>query len=278
MKKLLVCLLCVFVYSVSPMAHAAEITLYATSLGEKSLIKSAKTKKITVDALSVEALVHELSQWTKLDFSILDFTLNGKKINIDWSPQSSLITGTQKNTPSEEFTFKDLNSLRWFMLDSLFVSLMENFDLESVSYTQDGGKNLTLNKLSPINEFPAVQTYKGSNYYFLAYKEKDTNAIHIPAPTVVDDAILFERTKGRWRLQGKDSPVALIVMDGLGGFSTHTLIGTLKTKGYLKAKYHDNKNTYEMYGLDKKFIDSFTIKDGKEFQLGPEDSCTYVKQ
>ncbi len=94
---------------------------------------------------------------------------------------------------------------------------------------------------------------------------------------VVNKATFFERTKGRWMLQGKDSPVSLIVMDGKGNFSQYTPVGALKMKGYLDYQQENDKGTYIMYSLDEKLVDSFLIENDNTVQLGEESVLTYIR-
>ncbi len=278
MKKFMYCLFFTLFCTFSLPLQAAELTLYATSLGQADLRSSAKTQKVMVESLTVEAVAQELSKWTGLNFSINDFTLKGTQITIDWSTSSTLLSGTHTSSTQKAFTFKDIHSLRWFMLDSLYITLLENFELEAIYFTQDGGKTLRFDKLSPVNEFPLQQVYKGSNFYFLAYKE-NTAAASIPSPTVIDDALLFNRTKGRWRIQkGQEFPMSLIVLDGLGGFSSYTTIGTLKMKGYLEFKHENNQNIFEMYGLDKKYLMNFTIESENQLHLKADKTYIFNKE
>ncbi len=265
-----VMLLCMFSFS----ANAAELTLYATSLGQADLLASAKTKNVTVPELTVEAVVKELSAWTGLDFSINDFTLSDKKLTIDWSPKSSLFVDTVPEKTS--VPFEDMNTLRWFMLDSLYVSLMENFDVEAVSYTEDGGKMLVITGLKPVSEFALGHLYKGSTAYFPATKKAEK--AEVVASTKHDTATLFKSIEGAWRVQEKDTPHALIFMDGKGAFSIFSQVGTLIMKGYLEHGFEDDQNVVEMYSLDKKFVDSFFFESENEFTLGDTNQYTYIKQ
>lgn len=85
---------------------------------------------------------------------------------MDWAPDSTLIAGLDDREQKEDFFFFDEESLRWFMLDSLWRTLTENLDVTEVYYTMDGGEKLTLVGLNPVDTFPAEEPYKGSAFYF----------------------------------------------------------------------------------------------------------------
>jgi hypothetical protein len=58
----------------------------------------------------------------------------------------------------------DADSLRWFMMDSLWRTLNKAFEKE-VHYTMDGGKELAFEELSPVKVFPTDVPYMGSPFY-----------------------------------------------------------------------------------------------------------------
>jgi hypothetical protein len=56
--------------------------------------------------------------------------------------------------------------MRWFMMDSLWQTFAENF-ASDVYYTMDGGKELVIEDLSPVNTFSSDSPYMGSTFYFV---------------------------------------------------------------------------------------------------------------
>ncbi len=281
MKGKIFYLFCFFIFYCTLPVYAETMDLYGvfetTTKGKAT--KSAKKKVVKVNAYTVETIAKELSKWSGLNFAINDFTLKGKEIFIDWSPSASFFSSKMPTIPKKTFRFKNINTLAWFMLDSLYISLLENFDLTSIVYTMDGGKKLVIDNLSPINEFPLNQAYKGSKAYF-PKNNKSINSkenVQTKNSNMMADEQIFARTKGRWRLQGKDSAVSLIIMDGRGGFTSYSMVGTLKNKGYLEYNQDEEQGRFEMFGLDKNFIASFYFEDDEQFQFD-EGQHIYAKE
>ena len=144
-----------------------EATIYADFSGgsetaqEDGLIRSMT---MTVTEMTGQTLAECLSQWTGLDFTLNSAVVNGTTAHVDWAPDSTLIAGLDDREQKEDFF--DEESLRWFMLDSLWRTLTENLDVTEVYYTMDGGEKLTLAGLNPVDTFPAEEPYKGSAFYF----------------------------------------------------------------------------------------------------------------
>ncbi|AET67884.1 hypothetical protein Desor_2288 [Desulfosporosinus orientis DSM 765] len=116
--------------------------------------------------LTVEKLAQGLSQLTGLDFYITEKpSAQENEIYIDWEKKSTLIANLDDREQKEEFLFYDADSMRWFMMDSLWRTVMENFEVENVYYTMDGGDELVFDELNPINEFPGDVPYMGSAFY-----------------------------------------------------------------------------------------------------------------
>ncbi len=121
--------------------------------------------KYTGAKKNAEELAHELSKLTGLDFTITASQTEDGWI-VDWSADSTLIAGLDDREQKKEFHFFDADSLNWFMMDSLWRTLTENLDTETVYYTMDGGRELVLEKMSPAKEFPSDAPYMGSEFYF----------------------------------------------------------------------------------------------------------------
>ncbi|MGI5844729.1 MAG: hypothetical protein ACOX9B_11190 [Candidatus Xenobium sp.] len=115
-------------------------------------------------AITPEELASALSRWTGLDFTV-KITLKKDAILVDWAPGSTLISNLDDREQKKGFHFFDADSMRWFMMDSLWRTLKGAFDKE-VYYTMNGGKQLEFDDLSPIKVFPADVPYMGSPFYF----------------------------------------------------------------------------------------------------------------
>lgn len=109
-------------------------------------------------------LANELTELTGLDFTIGSKEVDDGLI-IDWAAGSSLISGLSEHEQKEEFFFYDYDSMCWFMMDSLWRTLTENLDVENIYYTMDGGKTLTLERMSPSIIIPNDIPYMGSAFY-----------------------------------------------------------------------------------------------------------------
>jgi hypothetical protein len=115
---------------------------------------------------SGEALAEGLSELTGLNFSITVISCNNDGILVSWNDDSSLIAGIGDMEQKEEFFCYDVDSTRWFMMDSLWKTLTENLGVENVYYTMNGDNKLVFNELYPVKEFPEDIPYMGSVFYF----------------------------------------------------------------------------------------------------------------
>jgi len=114
--------------------------------------------------LTPEILLEGLSNLTGLDF-IADITLTQMGILVDWKNESTLIANLDDREQKEDFHFFDAESMRWFMMDSLYRTLLENFD-EEIFYSMNGEKELAFEELYPTKTFPINIPYMGSPFYF----------------------------------------------------------------------------------------------------------------
>jgi len=149
-----------------PVTETKTATLYTSmETGSETANFETHSFEYTGD-LTVEKLAQGLSDLTGLDFYIIQTpSEQSKDIIIDWQQNSTLIENLGDREQKEEFFFYDADSMRWFMMDSLWRTVMENFDVENVYYTMDGGYDLVLDELYPINEFPNDTPYMGSAFY-----------------------------------------------------------------------------------------------------------------
>ncbi len=117
------------------------------------------------EELNVSGLANRLSELTGLDFKI-SFSNTKDGLKIDWKKDSTLVSGLDDRKQKEDFTFSDSDTMRWFMMDTLWRTLTVNLSVENIYYTMDGGKELSFEELLPINVFPADVPYMGSGFYF----------------------------------------------------------------------------------------------------------------
>lgn len=115
--------------------------------------------------LTPEILLDGLTKLTGLDF-IADVTPTQLGILVDWKNESTLIANLDGREQKEEFHFFDSDTMRWFMMDSLYRTLIENFGEEDVFYSMDGERELEFEQLHPVSVFPINIPYMGSPFYF----------------------------------------------------------------------------------------------------------------
>jgi hypothetical protein len=127
--------------------------------------------------ITLTELSENLSWYSALDFDVsFEFNTDGG-ITVDWKPSSSLVSGSPPDDYEKrlgyldeektgDLRFYDADTLRWFMMDSMYQTLIENHYYGDIYYTMDGGKKLELAGLEPISVFPISMPYMGSAYYF----------------------------------------------------------------------------------------------------------------
>lgn len=116
--------------------------------------------------LTAEVLADGLSKLTGLDFKISITDGRDDWLSVDWAKDSTLVANLGDREQKEEFHFFDADSMRWFMMDSLWLTLTKNLNKEKIYYTMDGSEELMFEELYPVNVFPAEQEYMGSAFFF----------------------------------------------------------------------------------------------------------------
>ena len=130
--------------------------------GDEELIK--EMTHYSYVEITPEDLINTLSDWTHLDFKVtISYNENGDTV-VDWAADSTLVAGLGDREQNQEFFMYDNESLRWFMMDSLWRTLNQAFGA-TVYYTMDGGKELSFDELSPINSFSPDSPYMGEAFY-----------------------------------------------------------------------------------------------------------------
>ena len=156
---------------------------------------------------TAEELAHELTELTGLDFTITANKTDDGWI-VDWAADSTLVAGPGNREQKEEFIFYDYDSMSWFMMDSLWRTLTKNLNAENIYYTMNGGRELSLEKMSPAIIIPADAPYMGSEFY-LAQKPLDAQAPYQGFWEYPDGTIL-EINEDGWNLYtaGEPTPFA----------------------------------------------------------------------
>ena len=117
------------------------------------------------DGYTVEEIAIGLSELTGLRFDISVMRNGPAGVTVDWSGNSALLIGPPEEQ-NEDFHFYDYDSLAWFMLDSMELSVKRNLPfVEEVYYTMDGGEELFLYLDDPMG-FTLDTPYMGSAFYF----------------------------------------------------------------------------------------------------------------
>jgi predicted small lipoprotein YifL len=143
-----------------PATGPATATLVADFSGDRKEYPAQVDGEVTA-----EALAQALSELTGLDF-ILTAKAETGKLTIDWAKSSTLVANLDDREQKADFHFFDAESMRWFMMDSMYQTVLKNLpDSGAVYYTMDGGKELAFEELAPVNVFPVDQPYKGSAAY-----------------------------------------------------------------------------------------------------------------
>ena len=209
---------------------------------------------------NAEELAYELSELTGLDFIItVEETEDG--LIVDWDADSTLVTGyDDQEQQKEDFYFSDQHLLRWFMMDSLWCTLAANLDTEIIYYTMDGGQELVIDELYPVNAFPSDIPYMGSEFYFAHYEtrgDEEANA----------------RTWGLWRMDGA-TDTASIEMNGFGGFIMYYASGVVEAFGYVE--YVEDDCRYDCYSLEDEWIISFYLDSDTQLHIADDDEVIYL--
>ena len=142
-----------------------EITLVADFSNGSELAEEfdlIQTETGIAEEATPGAMAQALSEWSGLDFTLNSAAVEEGAVTVDWAADSTLVAGLDDREQKEEFSFHDIDSLRWFMMDSLYSTLTANLGEVEVYYTMDGGQDLSFDELYPVNLFPADTPYLGS--------------------------------------------------------------------------------------------------------------------
>jgi len=138
-----------------------EMTLVVSFVGED---ETKEYPALYVGDLTVETIAMGLSELTGLHFDVTARANDQGGLTVDWSYDSSLFTGPSEEQNEGDFPFSNYDSLAWFMLDSLDLSIKRNLpDPGDIYYSMDGGNALVLDLFDPLM-IPPDEPYMGSDY------------------------------------------------------------------------------------------------------------------
>ncbi len=221
------------------------------------------------DYLSIHMLADALSELTGLDFFLSDVTEDFETYTVSWADNSTLIANPVDIAQKEEFFFSDADSMRWFMMDSLYKTIMENIEAIEVFYMAEGGQELSFDELSPVNAFGTTVPYMGSSFYY-------NHADDVWEDVVIYDNTADQWSQGTWFLNG-DINSDYIVLDTNSNFVSCYADGTVKNEG--KFGYFAGSGRTTKYGIvdvDENIIDTFIYRSAITLLLENEN-LTYEK-
>ncbi len=240
-----------------------SVNLYTLNFGNWSNVVSHPFN--TVANFSIESLAQGLTELTGLAFTINGATVEGSTAIVDWSVESTLIAGLGNIQQKDEFFMYDNVSLNWFMMDSLYLSIINNFSVTEVYYTMSNGQPLNLTDMGLDSIFPLETPYFGSPYYI---GEGDYF-------TVMEINKAIYNTAGVWHING-DEAAARIEFNGMGNYTAFYADENIESSGYMSAVDFLGDGLYSFNLVDDNneyfttitFIDEITLKT---------DIHTYVK-
>ena len=159
--------------------------------------------------------------------------------------------------------FFDADSLRWFMMDSLWRTLTENLNTENIYYTMDGGRELAFEGdmvLAPVSVFPPAIPYMRSDFYFAHDDVRGDEENLMSAP----------RTCGDWtgrQIQPVSRWMASVGLPCIMPAERWKLPVILA--GYLDCadEYENGDFRYDLYTAEDKWIASFYFDSDTQFHL-----------
>lgn len=113
--------------------------------------------------LTVLQVANALSEWTGLNFAVTSSMNDDGSIVIDWSANSTLVAGLGNTEQKDEFFMHDVDTLSWFMMNSLCKSVRDNMDGVDVFYSMNGGEPLDLPEVPGASFSPGVAYNRANN-------------------------------------------------------------------------------------------------------------------
>ncbi len=218
--------------------------------------------------LTPEILADGLSELTNINFEINSAEISGQEITIDWSNNSALIAGVGDEPSKDEFFFYDNITLNWFMMDSLYFTIINNFNVDEVYYTMDGGKELVPTDMGTSTGYSVEGQYLTSVYDVYGLTPAEYNEF----------IALAIKVQGLWHIDG-DTSAAGIYFDGSGNFEAIYGSGSVEERGYLKviSVSESGLNSFELYSYSDELFATITFTSEDTFKTIGEVSFSYKK-
>ena len=139
---------------------ASAMLIFDSSFGDG---RESFTQELFMSDVGIypDDIVEALDLLTGLNFAVKISYDDGIFI-VEWRGESDVFSAFNAVSPREEFSFANVEALRWFMLDSLWHTLMMNFPEVSVTYFVTNHIHDTIVEPSPFNY---AEPFKGSPFY-----------------------------------------------------------------------------------------------------------------
>lgn len=130
-------------------------------------------------SIPMSELCDTLEQITGIQF---DFTVQTGETGcvVTWQDTSALVQGETPQDEQQDYVFYDDDLLRWFMLDTVWRNLTEEFGAAQVVYAGPDGTALRLEEPWPLGDFDLSQPYQGSTWYCAQYTSADWDSDGVP--------------------------------------------------------------------------------------------------
>ena len=115
--------------------------------------------------IRTSGLSDALAGATGIPFSFT-LTWQGETCTVAWQQDSALWTQQMPQGQEPDYLFYDADLLRWFLLDTVWQTLQQEFGAEEVYYCDADGQPLQLADLWPLEHFDLSQPYRGSGWYY----------------------------------------------------------------------------------------------------------------
>lgn len=96
---------------------------------------------------------------------------------VTWQEDSALVQGETPQDEKQDYVFYDDDLLRWFILDTVWRNLTEEFGVAQVVYHGPDGAALALEEPWPLGDFDLSQPYRGSAWYCEQCTGWDTDSL-----------------------------------------------------------------------------------------------------
>lgn len=130
--------------------------------------------------IAMSELCSTLEEITGIQFDFT-VTMDQAGCTVTWQESSALIQGETPQDEQQDYVFYDDGLLRWFMLDTVWRNLTEEFGAAQVVYTGPDGAALSLEEPWPLGDFDLSEPYRGSAWYCAQYTDADWQTDGLPS-------------------------------------------------------------------------------------------------